>query len=90
MVAMVVSLLMILLTFGSASKTWRFGIAAIAALAHDVLFTVGLLGPQQRLAPYLGFALVDPFKIDLTIIAAILTIIRFLDQRHHRDLRSHS
>lgn len=43
---------------------YRFGVAAIAALVHDVLVTLGL------------FSIFDK-EIDLTIIAAVLTIIGY-------------
>ena len=43
---------------------YRFGVAAMVALAHDVLVTLGLLS-------------VFDLEIDLTIIAALLTIIGY-------------
>ncbi len=64
-------------TFGSASRIWRSVSLPSSALAHDVLFTIGCLALSYWLAPVLGFALVEPFKIDLTIVAAILTIIGY-------------
>lgn len=76
-IAMVVSLLLVMAYVWFRFQNIAFGVAAIAALLHDVLFTVGCLALSKWLAPYLGFALVDPFKIDLTIIAAILTIIGY-------------
>jgi SecD/SecF fusion protein len=75
--AMVVSLAMVLAYIWFRFQNLAFGIAAIVALVHDVMFTVGCLALSKWGAKYLGFALVDPFKIDLTIIAAILTIIGF-------------
>ncbi|MGC3970402.1 MAG: protein translocase subunit SecF [Pirellulales bacterium] len=76
-IAMLLSLLMILAYVWFRFQNVAFGVAAIAALAHDVLFTVGCLALSKWLAPLLGFALVDPFKIDLTVVAAILTIIGY-------------
>ncbi|MBL9091562.1 MAG: protein translocase subunit SecD [Planctomycetaceae bacterium] len=75
--AMIVSLLMVMAYVWFRFQNVAFGIAAIAALVHDVLFTIGCLALSRWLAPFLGFALVEPFKIDLTIVAAILTIIGF-------------
>ena len=50
-----------------------FGVGAIVALLHDVLIAVGFIALSSYLAPYLGFLLVDPFKISLSIVAALLT-----------------
>ncbi len=52
-----------------------FGFAAVLALIHDVLVTVGFLALSYYLAPYLGFLLVDQFKISLAVVAALLTMI---------------
>jgi len=54
-----------------------FGISAVVALLHDVLVTLGALALSSFVAPYLGFLLIDPFKIDLAIVAAFLTLIGF-------------
>lgn len=54
-----------------------FGIAAVVALIHDVLITLGVLALTHFVADYLGFAMIDKFKINLSIIAALLTIIGY-------------
>lgn len=54
-----------------------FGISAVVALVHDVLVTLGALALSSYVAPYLGFLMIDPFKIDLAIVAAFLTLIGF-------------
>jgi SecD/SecF fusion protein len=54
-----------------------FGFAAILALVHDVLVTLGALALSSYVADYLGFLGVEPFKINLPIIAAFLTIIGY-------------
>ena len=54
-----------------------FGFAAILALVHDVLVTLGALAVSSYVADYLGFLGVEPFKINLPIIAAFLTIIGY-------------
>ncbi|MCA9298701.1 MAG: protein translocase subunit SecF, partial [Phycisphaerales bacterium] len=65
--------------FGSA----RYSMAAIVTLLHDVLIAIGLIALAeimyehdwtQSLARAVG---VQPFKIDLTLVAAILTIIGY-------------
>ncbi len=54
-----------------------FGLAAVAALVHDVLITLGALAASAFVAPYLGFLLIDEFKIGLSVLAAFLTIIGY-------------
>ncbi|QDT05848.1 bifunctional preprotein translocase subunit SecD/SecF [Rubripirellula lacrimiformis] len=54
-----------------------YGFAAVAALLHDVLITLGAIAISYWLADALGFLLIDPFKISLTVVAAILTIIGY-------------
>ena len=54
-----------------------FGLAAVLALFHDVLVTIACLALSFYLSPFLGFLLVDPFKISLAVMAALLTIVGF-------------
>jgi SecD/SecF fusion protein len=54
-----------------------YGLAAVLALVHDVLITVGFLAISAYVAPFLGFLLVTPFKIGLTELAAILTLVGY-------------
>lgn len=72
--AIILSLLVIVgyiwIRFGSV----RFGLAAIAALVHDVLIAVGLIAGSAALAGLLG---IEQFKFNLTMIAAILTLIGY-------------
>ncbi|WP_337176057.1 protein translocase subunit SecD [Paludisphaera sp.] len=64
---------------------WRFhsftyGLAAVIALVHDVLVTLGAVAASYWLAqvPGLNTALmIDQFKIDLPIVAAFLTLVGF-------------
>jgi SecD/SecF fusion protein len=78
-VAIVLSLLAVVayiwLRFGSL----RYGLAAIAALVHDVTLTLGLLAVAGVLTDNAigrGLLLSD-FKIDLALVAAVLTIIGY-------------
>jgi SecD/SecF fusion protein len=51
-----------------------FGLAAVVALVHDVMVTFAALA----MSSYLGFIpTIDPFKINLDIMAAFLTIIGY-------------
>ncbi|TWU60428.1 bifunctional preprotein translocase subunit SecD/SecF [Rubripirellula tenax] len=54
-----------------------YGFAAVVALIHDVLITLGAIAVSYWLADAFGFLLIDPFKISLTVVAAILTIIGY-------------
>lgn len=54
-----------------------FGFAAVVALIHDVLVMLGAIAISTYIANYTGFLLIEPFKINLTIIAAFLTIIGY-------------
>ncbi|MGE4286474.1 MAG: protein translocase subunit SecD [Phycisphaerae bacterium] len=79
LVAIVLSLFAIIgyiwIRFGSVS----FGLAAIVALVHDVCITLGLLTACTYIANGpIGAALgVRDFKINLEIVAALLTIIGY-------------
>ncbi|NBW97869.1 MAG: protein translocase subunit SecF, partial [Planctomycetia bacterium] len=75
--ALLMSLLMIVLYVWLRFQNVAFGLAAVVALAHDVLVTVACLALSKFVAPYLGWALVDDFKISLDVVAALLTIIGF-------------
>jgi len=54
-----------------------FGIAAIVALVHDVLITLGALAISAWLANWFGFLLIEDFKISLPVVAALLTIVGY-------------
>ncbi|MCS7236746.1 MAG: protein translocase subunit SecD [Thermoguttaceae bacterium] len=54
-----------------------YGIAAVVALVHDVLITLGAIAASAFLANLLGFLLISEFKISLSVLAAFLTIIGY-------------
>ena len=54
-----------------------YGLAAVAALLHDILITLGAIAVSYWLAEVFGFLLIDQFKISLTVVAALLTIIGY-------------
>ena len=79
-VAVVLSFLLILayiwIRFGSV----RYSLAAITALLHDVVAVLGLIALAEILYnrfPQLAAIGIQPFKIDLGLVAAILTIIGY-------------
>jgi len=75
--ALLASLIMIVLYVWLRFQNVAFGLAAVVALAHDVLVTVACLALSRFAAPVLGWALVDDFKISLDVVAALLTIVGF-------------
>ena len=60
-----------------------FGLAAVAALVHDVLFVLGALALANWLVgglgagPAVGWLGLEEFKLNLPIIAALLTVIGY-------------
>jgi SecD/SecF fusion protein len=54
-----------------------FGVAAVVALIHDVLVMLGAVALSIYIAPFLGFLMVEPIKVNLPIVAAFLTIIGY-------------
>jgi SecD/SecF fusion protein len=75
--ALLASLLMIVLYVWVRFQNVAFGLAAVVALAHDVLVAVACLALSKYVAPLMGWALVDDFKISLDVVAALLTIVGF-------------
>ena len=54
-----------------------FGLAAVVALIHDVFVMLGAVAVSIYLAPFLGFLMIEPVKVNLPIVAAFLTIIGY-------------
>ena len=78
-VAVILTLLGILIYIWVRFGSLRYSIAAIAALVHDVTISLGLLAISGIIGgTVLGHAiLVEPFRIDLGVVAALLTIIGY-------------
>ena len=79
-VATIASWLIIALYLWFRFKSLVYGLAAIIAVVHDVLITLGAVAITYWLSmvPGLGqILLLEPFKIDLPMIAAFLTLIGF-------------
>jgi SecD/SecF fusion protein len=79
LIAIVLSLFAIVTYIGFRFGDVRFGLAAIAALVHDVCITLGAV----TACTYIAFTkfgetlLIGDFKIDLAMIAAFLTLIGY-------------
>lgn len=69
--------------FGIVAYIWirfqrvAYGLAAVVALVHDVLVTLGALAISWYVADLLGFLGIQQFKISLSVLAAFLTIIGY-------------
>ena len=78
--ALTLSILVIMVYIWFRFGNLKYGTATMVALVHDVLFTIAALGFSHYLynVPALGKALqLAPFRIDLTVVAGILTIMGY-------------
>jgi len=77
--ALLASLVMIVVYVWIRFQQVSFGFAAVLAVIHDVLVALGALALSFWLAnlPFMDKLLIEPFKINLPIIAAFLTIIGY-------------
>lgn len=82
-VAVFLSLLLILIYIWVRFGSVRYSMAAIVTLTHDVLTAIGLIALAEILydhditAAIARSMLIEPFKIDLNLVAALLTIIGY-------------
>lgn len=78
-IAIIVSLMVIVVYVWVRFGNVRYGIAAVVALIHDVSIALGLLAASAWLAgtPIGSMLLISDFKIDLPVIAALLTLIGY-------------
>lgn len=77
LIALVASLIMITIYVWVRFQHLIFGIAAVVALIHDVLITVGAIALSYWLAGTFGFLMIDEFKISLPVVAALLTLVGY-------------
>ncbi|MFO0910182.1 MAG: protein translocase subunit SecD [Isosphaeraceae bacterium] len=80
LIATVASWLIIIAYLWFRFKSLTYGLAAVLAVVHDVLITLGAVAVTYWLAEIPGMnevLQVDQFKIDLPMIAAFLTLIGF-------------
>jgi SecD/SecF fusion protein len=78
-VATTMSLLGILVYLWVRFGSIRYAAGAIIALVHDVIISLGALALSQVIAgsTVASFLLIDGFRIDLDVVAALLTIIGY-------------
>jgi SecD/SecF fusion protein len=77
--AMALSLLAVVVYIWFRFGSLRYGLAAIAALVHDVTIALGCVAISGWLYDNVvgQFLMLDPFKIDLALVAALLTIVGY-------------
>ena len=77
--AIVASLVMIVIYIWLRFEKVYFGIAAVTALAHDVLVTIGAiaLGAYLSRTPLGPILMLEDFKINMNQIACLLTIVGY-------------
>ena len=75
--AVVISLFFITAYIWFRFQKIAFGLAAVVALIHDVLITLGIVALCHWMSGPLGFLLIEDFKINLAMIASFLTIIGY-------------
>ncbi|HUB24295.1 MAG TPA: protein translocase subunit SecD [Tepidisphaeraceae bacterium] len=78
-VALTLSIIAIMVYIWIRFGNLKYGTATMVALLHDTIFTVAALGYSHLLADtaVAGILELEPFRIDLTIVAGILTIMSY-------------
>jgi SecD/SecF fusion protein len=79
--AVLASWIAILLYLWFRFGSWTFGLAAVICLAHDLLFTLGIIAFCHYIVDFApgvaGIFKIEDFKIDLPSVAALLTLIGY-------------
>lgn len=77
--AILASLVMIVIYMWFRFEKVYFGLAAVAALAHDVLVTLGSIALAAYLSrtPIGSLLMLDDFKVNMGLIASLLTIVGY-------------
>ncbi|MDO4630033.1 MAG: protein translocase subunit SecF, partial [Planctomycetia bacterium] len=77
LMALVVSLLGIVLYIWVRFQKLSFGLSSTTGLIHNIGIALALVTLSTWVASFLGFLLIDDFKISLTLLAAFLTLIGY-------------
>ena len=77
--ALTLSVLVIMAYIWARFGNLKYGTATVVALLHDTLFTLAAIGIAHYVAAtFLGdWLLIEPFRINLTMVAAILTVMGY-------------
>lgn len=78
-IAVILSWLVIIIYLWFRFGNIRWGLAAVVALVHDVLVGLGALGLSFLIAetPIGKWLLIDKFRVDMSVVAALLTVIGY-------------
>ncbi|HYO07944.1 MAG TPA: protein translocase subunit SecD [Tepidisphaeraceae bacterium] len=78
-IALILSILGIMAYIWLRFGNLKYGTATVVALAHDTLFVIAAVGIAHFLSDWgIGRALlIEPFRINLTMVAAILTVMGY-------------
>ena len=77
--ALTLSVLVIMAYIWARFGNLKYGTATVVALLHDTLFTLAAIGIAHYVAPTVigGLLLIEPFRINLTLVAAVLTVMGY-------------
>jgi SecD/SecF fusion protein len=78
--ALVLSLLLVMVYIWMRFGNMKYGGATVVAMLHDVLFVIGAIGLSHLLAgTWFGreVLLLEPFRMNLTLVAAVLTVMGY-------------
>jgi SecD/SecF fusion protein len=81
MLALILSSLVIMAFIWFRFGNLKYGMATVLAMIHDVALVVGAIGLSHwvsQYTPWLAHALlIEPFRVNLTIVAAVLTVMSY-------------
>jgi len=76
--ATLVSIILIMIYIWFRFGDMKFATATVVALVHDTLVVIGAIGLSHYLDNGFGhLLLIEPFRINLTLVAAILTVMGY-------------
>ena len=81
MLALILSSLVIMAFIWFRFGNLKYGTATVLAMIHDVALVVGALGLSHWVSQYMPWLahalLIEPFRVNLTIVAAVLTVMSY-------------
>jgi SecD/SecF fusion protein len=81
MLALTLSILAIMAYIWLRFGNLKYGAATVVAMIHDTLLVIGFMGLSHLMVDYTPWLakilLVEPFRINLTIVAAVLTVMSY-------------
>lgn len=80
LVALVLSLIVVMAYIWLRFGNLKYGTATVAAMLHDTILVVGFVGMSHYLGQltfFREFLLIEPFRVNLTLVAAVLTVMSY-------------